>query len=241
MSNTRWRWVAVIGAAVALAVHTVMRARGLFGPPQGRPLILASFLLFWPTPWLFLRADERRAIGFGRPRAWTWWPIAVLSGVAAALICFGLSWLLFAATADNPFISIRQSFLSGGVPPVGRLGLFLIFTGPGMIFSPFGEEVFCRGVLYGRVRAASSSALAGTLASASIFASIHLLHHGLTLHDGEVGFRLLSGVLWFVMMFCTSLLFSALRTAGSTIWLAVISHSAFNLAMNAAIFSVFTG
>jgi membrane protease YdiL (CAAX protease family) len=121
--------------------------------------------------------------------------------------------------------------------------LFLIFTGPALIFSPVGEEVFCRGVIYGRVRASgdggSSRQLAGAFTSAAVFATIHLMHHGLVVADGVVGFRVASGAAWFVMMFVTSLLFSGVRSAGASIWLAVVSHAAFNLAMNAAIFAVF--
>ncbi len=139
---------------------------------------------------------------------------------------------------------MHDSYLSGAVPAVGPLGLFLIFTGPALIFSPFGEEVFCRGVIFGRVNASgknrASRALAGTLASATVFASIHLLHHGVTLTDGSVGFRVVSGTMWFVMMFLTSILFSSLRSAGGTIWLAIVAHSAFNLGMNAAIFALFS-
>jgi hypothetical protein len=40
------------------------------------------------------------------------------------------------------------------------------------------------------------------------------------------------------MMFFTALLFTALRRGGGTLWLAVVSHAFFNLAMNALIFSV---
>jgi hypothetical protein len=224
-------------------VHVALRARGLFGPPSLRPLILGSFLLLWPTPYLLLSADERRQIGFGKPKGARWWGIATVAGLVAALGCFALAWLLFGATPDNPFISIRNSFLSGGAPAVGPLGLFLIFTGPGLIFSPYGEEVFCRGVIYGRVRASGdhpgSRQGAGIVASAVVFASIHLLHHGLTLSDGVAGFRVVSGAVWFGMMFLLSIMFSTLRSAGGSIWLAIIAHSAFNLAMNAAIFSVF--
>jgi hypothetical protein len=226
-----------------LVVHIALRATGLFGPPSLRPLILGSFLLLWPTPYLLLNAEQRRQIGFGKPRAGRWWPIAIGAGLVAALSCFALVWVLFGATADNPFISIRNSFLSGGAPAVGRLGLFLIFTGPGLIFSPYGEEVFCRGVIYGRVSASGGSPgarqTAGIVTSAVVFASIHLLHHGVTLTDGVIGFRLLSGAVWFAMMFLVSVMFSTLRSAGASIWLAILSHSAFNLAMNAAIFSVF--
>jgi hypothetical protein len=238
--NPRWRMAVMLGLMAFLAVHVALRARGLFGPPNLRPLILGSFLLLWPTPYLLLSAGERRQIGFGKPNARRWWLIALGAGMAAALTCFALAWLLFGATPDNPFVSVRASFLSGGVPPVGPFGLFLIFTGPGLIFSPYGEEVFCRGVIYGRVKAAlgeRSGQIAGIISSATIFASIHLLHHGLTLTDGAFGFRVVSGAVWFGMMFLTSIMFSTLRSAGRSIWLAIIAHSAFNLAMNAAIFS----
>jgi uncharacterized protein len=239
--NPRWRMAVTFGLLAFLMVHVWLRAKGLFGAPSLRPLILGSFLLLWPTPWLLLSTAERQQIGFGKPQARVWWLTALASGMAAALVCFVIAWLLFGATPDNPFVSVRASFLSGGVPPVGPLGLFLIFTIPGLIFSPFGEEVFCRGVIYGRVRSAlgdPSSAAVGIAVSALVFATIHLLHHGVTVTDGTLGFRVGSGAVWFTMMFLTSLVFSTLRRAGGSIWLAIAAHSAFNLAMNAAIFSV---
>jgi hypothetical protein len=229
--------VALAAMMVLLALHVVLRAKGLFGPPQGRPLIMASFLMLWPTPWLLLRRDERRAIGFGAPRRRVEWLIAAGAGVASSAVCFGLCYALFQRSADNPFVSIGGTFLSGPTPPVGPFVLFLIFTGPALIFSPFGEEVFCRGVIFGRVRERWGDA-SGMLASALVFASIHLLHHGLTRVDGALGLRVVSGSVWFVLMFGLSLMFSRLRKTGGSIWLAVVAHATFNLVMNAGIFGV---
>jgi hypothetical protein len=187
---------------------------------------------------VLLDREERRAIGFGAPRRPRWWLASAAAGAGCAALCFAVCWGLFGEGVQNPFVSIRQSFLGGaGIPPLGPLGLFLIFTGPALVFSPIGEEVYCRGVVYGRVRRQWGAA-AGALASAGVFASVHLLHHGVTLSSGVLGFIGWSGALWFVLMFGTSLMFTGLRKAGRSIWLAVVSHSAFNLVMNACIFSV---
>jgi membrane protease YdiL (CAAX protease family) len=226
-----------VGLLALLAVHVTLRAEGLFGPARERPLILLSFLLLWPAPWLLLRRKERQVIGFAGARELRWWPLAALAGMATAALCFGLCYALYRDGAQNPFVSIRQSFLGGRFPAVGPLLLFVIFTGPALIFSPVGEELFCRAALYGRV-SQRLGRLAGVLASASVFATVHLLHHGLTWRHGELGFIGASGALFWVMMFATSLVFSTLRRAGGSIWLCVVSHSAFNLVMNAAIFSV---
>jgi membrane protease YdiL (CAAX protease family) len=117
------------------------------------------------------------------------------------------------------------------------MALFLIFTGPALITSPVGEEFLSRAVIHQRA-AASWGPLAGGIVSASVFAGLHLMHHGITYSSGAVGFVGASGLLWFALTFAVSLMFTALRKRGGTIWLAVLAHAGFNLAMNAAIFSV---
>jgi uncharacterized protein len=236
---SRFALFAAAGLVVWLAAHTALRAYGLFGPADARRLIVLSFLMLWPTPFLLLTREERRAVGFGAPRKAMWWLIAFLAGAAFAGAAFALCFALYGASAENPFVSVRASFLTGaGIPDVGPLALFLIFTGPALVFSPIGEEFFCRGVIQERVGSVWGAA-AGVVASAGVFAALHMLHHGITFRDGAIGFIGVSGLVWFALMFGVSMLFTTLRKGGGSIWLAVVAHAGFNVVMNAAIFSAF--
>lgn len=236
---SRFAMYATIALIAWLAVHAALRAYGLFGPVEARKLILASFMLLWPTPWIMLTREERRAIGFGPPPRAAWWLIAPLMGAVFAVVAFGACYALYGASADNPFVSIRQSFLTGPDIPTGLspMALFLIFTGPALIASPVGEEFLSRAVIHQRA-AAAWGPMAGPIVSASVFAGLHLMHHGITYSSGAVSFIGASGLLWFALTFAVSLMFTALRKRGGTIWLAVLAHAGFNFAMNAAIFSV---
>ncbi len=228
------RWLAV---ATALAVHASMRFAGLFGPADWRPLILASFLFLWITPFLLLTRDDRRAIGLGKFMGAGWLADAFFVGAATALAIFASAWALYGLTPDHPFLSVRDSYFSGVTPPLPPFGLFLAFTIPAMIFSPVGEEFFCRGVI-ARLGERQFSAAIGVALSAGVFALLHVMHHGLVRVEGGWSFIGWSGALWFAQTFAISVLFSLLRLRSGSIWMAVVAHSGFNLAMNALIFSL---
>ncbi len=229
---------ALAGLGLWLALHAGLRATGLYGPADARPLILLSFFILWPAPFLLLGREGRRVIGLFRAPGLERAALAAGAGAAFAAGAFALCWGLFADQASNPFVSVRDSYFSGAaLPPLGVAGLFMLFTIPALIFSPVGEEIFCRGVIWRRISLLAGPA-AGVATSAAVFASLHLLHHGLLVEAGAIGFRWGSGLTWFALMFTVSILFSALRAWGGTIWVAVIAHAGFNLAMNAAIFTV---
>ena len=228
--------VAVLCAAV-LAVHLALRAVGLFGPPALRPLILTSFFFLWASPWIVLPARSRRALSLKRaPRAREAFATVLVGAALAALIGLGF-YALYGPGPSNAFESVRASYFSGAYPPLGPVALFAMFTVPAMIFSPVGEELFCRGVLVEVGRSTVGYAF-GVGLSASVFASAHLLHHGLSLTPDGVVIDRAGGALWFLAMFAASLVFSAARRFTGTIWGAVACHAGFNLGMNGFIFGV---
>jgi hypothetical protein len=230
--------VALAGLGLWLVLHAGLRATGLYGPAEARPLILLSFFMLWPAPFFLLGREGRLAIGLFQAPGLMRAGLSAWAGAAFAAGAFALCWALFGDQASNPFVSIRDSYFSGAaLPPLGQAGLFALFTIPALIFSPVGEEIFCRGVIWRRISLLAGPA-AGVAASAAIFAGLHLLHHGLVLDAGAIGFRWGSGAIWFALMAAVSLLFSALRSWSGTIWAAVIAHAGFNLAMNTAIFTV---
>jgi len=78
---------------------------------------------------------------------------------------------------------------------------------------------------------------AAILLTAVSFGLIHLFHHGLTLTRDGIQVFAVSGSIWLVLVMGLSLLFTVCRTRSGSLWPAVASHAAFNLAM--VIFIVF--
>lgn len=138
-------------------------------------------------------------------------------------------------------MSVRDYYRAN---PAAKAGMevgtaFLIFTIPALIFSPLGEEIFFRGFLDSALRE-RLSAPAARWVDAAIFGAIHLFHHGITRNaDGQMALHPLSGALWMGLMTGVALLFARLRERSGSLWPAVLAHAAFNLVMNAAIFTFF--
>lgn len=239
-SSSDWRYGPPVlwALLLVLSAHTLLRAFGLYGPPAYRSLIMASFLLLWPTPWLLLPKAERAAIGLGQAKGPTWLLRAVMVGLAAACVVFWTSYFLYGLGPDHAYSSVRDSFLSGRVPDLSRFALFWLFAVPGVIFSPIGEEFFCRGVI-ARIGERRYGFWFGASASALVFAALHVMHHGLV-HDAA-GWRYLGApaLVWSAEMIAVSFLFSAMRKLSGSIWMAVAAHAGFNLGMIAIIFSLF--
>ena len=228
------------GLLLVLAAHAGMRFAGLFGPADWRPLVLASFLMLWTTPYIFLGKEDRRAIGLGRSGGAARLLMAFAVGALAALAVYWSAAAIFGQGAEHPFSSVRASYFSGRTPDLPPLGLFLAFTIPALIFSPVGEEFFCRGVI-ARIGEKQGGAAFGVFLSAAVFALLHVMHHGLFRTPEGWGYVGSSGLFWILQMFALSVLFSILRRWSGSIWAAVSAHAGFNLAMNGVIFTLFAG
>jgi uncharacterized protein len=227
----------LICALVVFAGLSFVRAYGYFGGARFHgPTVMLAFVLMWLIPPVFLTAAGRRAIGLSRPAGVSWLPQAMLSGAAAALVCFALGLLLYSRTPENWFVSIGATYWQD--KNLARLPLhlaFLIFTVPAMIFSPIGEEILFRGFIQESARERWSWTAAAML-NAALFAAIHLVHHGFYRENGELRVWAASGVIWLVLMFLTSLVFTFLRRVHGSIWPSIVSHAFFNLTMNYTIF-----
>ena len=225
------------GLTLAFVVVSIAgRAFAMFGPASGRALITFIFLAMIALPWVVLGRDGRRQIGLQRPRDASWLPLGLLLGALAASACYLLGVTLYGAGPDNWFVSVARNYQLQPTHGWSLLRLHLTFTTAACLFSPLGEEIFFRGFLqkvledrHGRTRA--------TLMEASLFALVHLCHHGILVTSA--GFRLLpvSGALWVAQMFALSLLFAWLRRRSDSILPAVLAHAAFNAAMNGWIFA----
>lgn len=223
----------VLGLGLLLAG---LRAWAMLGPVAWRPLFLLHCVVMAALPWVLLDGAGRAACGLKRPRTWRVLGPAAALGALAALSGMALGWALFANGPDHWFVSVANSFKAQPTPGFALWQLHLMFTLPGMLFSPVGEEIFFRGLMQ-RTLENHWSSRAATAVEAVWFGAVHLIHHGIVLSAMGWSFRPLSGLLWFGLMVAVSLLFAALRRHGDSVLPAVVAHSAHNLAMNVCIFA----
>ena len=232
MSGHTW----ALGLALAV-VFLFTRAAGTLGTAPLRWLLPVSFLAMGALPWLLLTAHGRRQIGLKAPNGSRFYAVGAATGALAATVCFFIGTALFGNSPDNWFVTIANSYRrTVDTTTFGPLQLYLVFTVPAIIFSPFGEEIFFRGFLQ-RTLEQRFPVWQSTVAEAGLFAVVHLCHHGLVLSAS--GFELLpaSASMWVVLMFATALLFAWLRKASDSLAPAIVCHMFFNAAMNAFIFA----
>lgn len=102
------------------------------------------FTLMCFTPLLFLKKAGRRAMGLCKSTRPLWLFWGFLLGGAICLLLFAFYSLLYGGEISNPFVYIAASTISGG----GSTIYFLVYLLIVMTFSPFGEELFYRGVVH---------------------------------------------------------------------------------------------
>jgi len=212
------------------------RAAAMFGPARWRALLMVICIAMAVLPWLVLSREGRRQIGLQRPRSALWVVSGVVFGALAATFCYLFGVALFGAGQDHWFVSVARNYQLQPTHGWSLLRLHLTFTIAACLFSPIGEEIFYRGFLQ-KVLEDRHGARRATLMEASLFALVHLCHHGILVTGS--GYQLLpvSGALWVAQMFALSLLFAWLRRRGDSILPAIVAHAAFNAAMNGWIFS----
>lgn len=232
-----WRWMEpaswLLGLSLAL-LFAAVRAAGIFGGRAWQPLLPLGFTCMAILPWLLLSRQGRREIGWRLPTNGRAYGSACLVGVGAALACFLLGCALFGRSGQNWFVSIagyyRHSLDTSGF---GLWRLHLTFTLPAMLFSPFGEEIFFRGVLQ-RLLEQRFSQRSSTFAEAGFFGVVHLCHHGIAPGPSLL---LPSAPLWALLMTVTAWLFARLRKSSGSLAPAILAHASFNLTMNVCIFA----
>lgn len=233
-----WLRDALAWAIVLSVLFVVLRIGGTMGGRTWQPLLPIGFVLMMLVPWLLLTPHGRKQIGFVRTKPGHWYFIAVFTGLAMASFCYALGVFLFGRTADNWFVSIATNYRGiMNTANMDLLRLHLIFTIPAILFSPIGEEIFFRGFLQQALQEKFSTT-ASLVMEASLFGLVHLCHHGLFLAATGISIRPLSGALWVALMFATALMFAWLRQSSGSLYPAMLSHAAFNAAMNAWIFSM---
>ena len=213
-----------------------MRVVGTLGPAAWRWLLPAGFVLMALTPWLVLDASGRRQIGLVAAAQRAWYAWALMSGAAAAVLCWVVGLVMFGTGTGNWYVSIAGSYqrmMNTGA--FSLLMLHLVFTTPALLFSPVGEEIFFRGVLQRALELRTNPQLA-TTAECLLFAVVHLCHHGIVRIDGQFSWMPISALSWMTLMFLTAWLFAWLRKCSGSLYPAIVAHMAFNGTMNVLIF-----
>lgn len=223
--------------ALVLAVgFTLVRAFAMLGPVAWRGLFLLHCIPMALVPWLLLKKETRLQVGLKPSVRPLEYPLALGAGLLAATLCYLIGTGLFGTTDDNWFISVGHSYRAQPTDGLDIKIVFAMFAIPGMLFSPIGEEIFFRGYLQRMLETRFSERIS-TAIEAAWFAGAHLIHHGIVLTAAGLGFRTISGPLWFGLMFALSCMFAWLRKRHDSIYPAILAHAAFNLAMISFIFA----
>ncbi|WP_400191957.1 lysostaphin resistance A-like protein [Hymenobacter sp. B81] len=202
-------------------------------------LVAFIFVAMMLLPLLLLTRAGRQRIGLQWPTRWSGVLLGAALGAGSCVALYYLTLLAFGRGEGNSLVYIARTY--GDVAPVlnehNRLGFFLMFTIPSLLFSPIGEELFYRGLVHECLAQDFGNRRASWLDSAA-FALVHLAHFGLVYGAGAPGWRLLPvpALLWVVALLGTSLLFSVARARSGSILGAIVAHAAFNLTMNYFIF-----
>jgi len=224
-------------SVIAGLLFAGIRAIGTIGPAPFRFVLPLGFIIMMLMPFIFLNKQGRSRIGFAKSKDLKYYGYAMLAGAMLSLLCYGTGLLLFGVSANNWFVSIKNSYFNTfDTTSMPLMSLFIIFTMPALIFSPLGEEIFFRGFLQEALSSRFSYNRAMQI-DALFFALIHLFHHGFVKDAaGVIHFYPLSGFCWVLLMFATALTFAWLKKKSGSLYPAIIAHLVFNLVMNMAIF-----
>ncbi|MBD2754471.1 CPBP family intramembrane glutamic endopeptidase [Spirosoma validum] len=214
-------------------IFAVVRVVGILGPLTYRFVLPLGFILMALMPFIFLNRSQRQKMGFSRSKSQSFYGLALLTGMVAALFCFLLGKAFFDTSLDNWYVTIKNAYAN--TVPLDSKGAFLIITIPALIFSPVGEEIYFREFLQDAL-STRFNYRASVVSESLFFGIIHLCHHGLSLVNHQFVFRPVSGSVWVLLMFLTACLFAWIKRKSDSIYPAIAAHVAFNLTMNVCIF-----
>lgn len=200
-------------------------------------LVSVIFICKCLAPFIFLSGSGRKKIGMTLPGRWHWIPIAFVSGMLCCAVLFWLAESLYGKGPENCFVYISRTYrqYEMNLSANNRLLFFLIYAGVGMSFSPFGEELFYRGLDHGSFVARMGENKA-SIADSAAFAITHLAHFGIVYISGQWQFFIIPAMVWMTGMFLASRLFFYLKQKTGSLAGAVAGHAGFNFAMTYFIF-----
>ncbi len=220
-------WILISILYIFLAL---IRGFGAFGQENIRILIMVGFILMWILPFFFFSKNGRRSIGIKKVEKPLWLLWGVLIGSFAALAILGVG-MLFTKNNIHWYTSIVNQVIS---PEMRELlpfvSVFFMTTIPSIIFSPIGEELFFRGMIHETIREKTNEKIA-TLVNSFAFALVHIFHFGFVVEGTTLHYLVGPGIVWFLLMFILSILFTVCRKKSGSIFPAILAHSSFNLIM----------
>jgi membrane protease YdiL (CAAX protease family) len=183
------------------------------------------------APFVFLSKVGRKEIGLTLPKKYAelFWDFVI--GLIYSSVLYYLGKFLYGNSLENWFNYIGKSYhIPTTVTPHDKAVLFSITAFTGMIFSPVGEELFFRGIVYANFAKSFSGIKAATIESLA-FALTHIAHFGLIYTGGQWKFLPMPTLIWILSMFLASLLFLLCKRRSGSLLGAVVCHAAFNLGM----------
>ncbi|NME71862.1 CPBP family intramembrane glutamic endopeptidase [Flammeovirga aprica] len=187
-------------------------------------------------PFMILTKQGLKAIGIVKTNKFGMLLLALILGIGASLLLYGVGVMLYGGSIENWYVYIGKSYnIPVGISGDDKLILFTVMAITGMIFSPIGEEFFFRGIVHYAFAQSLDDKRASYIDS-SAFALTHISHFGYVYYNSEWIFLPYPTLLWVISMFLVSLLFFQMKKKTDSIWGAVLCHSGFNLGMIYCIF-----
>ena len=187
-------------------------------------------------PFVFLNKSGQREIGITATNKYGWLLRGFIAGVAFSVLLHYLGQGLYGNSYDNWYVYIGKSYhIPTVISPPDKMVLFSITALTGMLFSPIGEELFFRGIVYSSLTKSTGEKIAAVIESTA-FAITHIAHFGLVYMGGQWDFLIIPTMIWVLGMFAVSLLFLYFKRRSGSIWGAVTCHAGFNLGMIFCIF-----
>ena len=191
------------------------------------------------APFLFLTKLGLKRAAITKPAGITWLPVAFLAGILFSFALYFLGDFLYSDTYSNWYKYIGKSYnIPAEISLKDKNIYFVIFAFTGMIFSPFGEELFFRGIVHSAF-AKSVGELKASIIDSTAFALTHISHFGLVFLMNQWKFLTIPAFIWVISMFLAGIIFFYFRKKCGSVWGAIVCHAGFNLGMTYCIFYLF--
>ena len=200
-------------------------------------LVPTVFLIMIVLPFILLSKKGRMQIGIKKPESFKWLALSFLLGIVFCVLLFLITKGLFGNSIHNSFEYISRSYTVAKreLQSTDKLVYFIIYAIIGMTFSPFGEELFYRGLAHDSLKVNFGENRASIYDSLA-FAITHLAHFGIVYNNDHWEFLFFPSLTWLVGIFLAGRLFYYCRMKTGSILGAIFAHAGFNLAMMYLIF-----
>ena len=147
------------------------------------------------------------------------------------LLIFMIYRLGYGLGESNAFAYMARS----SIPENYNTLFFYIYLAVSMTFSPFGEELFYRGVIHEAFRQDFGEKVA-TFVDSSAFALTHLAHFGIVYTVAGWRFLPIPALIWLTGTFLICIVFNMVKRKSGSLLGPIITHAGFNFAMGLLIF-----